>query len=153
MNLYQRVREQEGREASPTAALLGNQSARAAERETCGGPGRLRPGRKIKGVKHHILVGTLGLLLNVVVHHAGPQDHDGGDRRLEIVKRSDQAKSFVVLPKRWLAEQTLSRLTRCRRLVRHYEQYLCTSVVVFHIAMIRLRLCQLAQKQSFRSST
>ena len=107
-------------------------------------------GKKIKGVKYHILVDTLGLLLNVAVHRADIQDRDGaalvldkatralfpfiqvifadggyqgevavakvsgtGDWRLEIVKRSDQAKGFVVLPKRWLVERTLSWLTRC----------------------------------------
>ena len=69
-----------------------------------------------------------------------------GDWRLEIVKRSDQAKGFVVLPKRWLVERTLSWLTRCRRLVRHYEQYLCTSVAFVRIAMIRLMLRRLARK-------
>ncbi len=34
-------------------------------------------GKKVKGIKHHILVDTLGLLLDVVVHHAGIQDRDG----------------------------------------------------------------------------
>ena len=69
-----------------------------------------------------------------------------GDWRLEIVKRSDQAKGFVVLPKRWLVERTLSWLTRCRRLVRHYELYLRTSVAFIRIAMIRLMLRRLSRK-------
>ena len=34
-------------------------------------------GKKIKGRKRHILVDTLGLLLNVVVHPADVQDRDG----------------------------------------------------------------------------
>jgi putative transposase len=34
----------------------------------------------------------------------------------EIVKRSDRAKGFVVLPKRWVAERTLAWLNRYRRL-------------------------------------
>lgn len=71
---------------------------------------------------------------------------EAGDWQLEIVKRSDQAKGFVVLPKRWLVERTLSWLTRCRRLVRHYEQYLRTSVAFIRIAMIRLMLRRLARK-------
>jgi transposase len=37
---------------------------------------------------------------------------------VEIVKRSDQAKSFVVLPKRWIVERTLTWLGRCRRLAK-----------------------------------
>jgi transposase len=36
--------------------------------------------------------------------------------QVEIVKRSDQAKGFVVLPKRWVVERTLAWLNRCRRL-------------------------------------
>ena len=42
-------------------------------------------GKKVRGVKYHVLVDTLGLLLNVVVHAAGMQDRDGAalvlDRR------------------------------------------------------------------------
>ena len=37
---------------------------------------------------------------------------------LEIVKRSDQATRFVVLPKRWIVERTFAWLGRCRRLPR-----------------------------------
>jgi transposase len=32
--------------------------------------------------------------------------------KVEIVKRSDQAKGFVVLPKRWVVERTLALLNR-----------------------------------------
>ena len=35
---------------------------------------------------------------------------------LEIVKRSDVAKGFVVLPERWIVEQAFRWLGRCRRL-------------------------------------
>ncbi|MDO9714810.1 transposase, partial [Paracraurococcus lichenis] len=42
-------------------------------------------GKKIKGVKYHVLVDTLGLLLSIVVHVANLQDRDGAalvlDRR------------------------------------------------------------------------
>ncbi|HEY8979817.1 MAG TPA: transposase [Streptomyces sp.] len=40
---------------------------------------------------------------------------------LEIVQRSDATAGFVVLPRRWAVERTLSRLMRSRRLVRDYE--------------------------------
>ena len=33
---------------------------------------------------------------------------------VEIVKRSDQAKGFAVLPKRWIVERTIAWLNRCR---------------------------------------
>ncbi|MGW0633242.1 IS5 family transposase [Streptomyces sp. NPDC002758] len=41
---------------------------------------------------------------------------------LEIVKRSDDAKGFVVLPRRWVVERTLSWICRRRRCVRDYER-------------------------------
>ena len=44
-----------------------------------------------------------------------------GTWQLRIVKRSDRAKGFVVLPKRGVVERTLSGLSRCRRLNRNHE--------------------------------
>jgi transposase len=35
--------------------------------------------------------------------------------KAEIIKRSDQAKGFVQLPKRWIVERTIAWLNRCRR--------------------------------------
>ena len=40
---------------------------------------------------------------------------------VEIVKRSDQARRFVVLPKRWIVERTFAWLGRCRRLAKDWE--------------------------------
>ncbi|MFH8477188.1 IS5 family transposase [Streptomyces sp. NPDC018000] len=50
---------------------------------------------------------------------------------LEIVKRSDTATGFVVLPRRWVVERTLSRLMRPRRLVRDAE-----TLPAMHEAMV-----------------
>jgi transposase len=44
-------------------------------------------GKKIKGRKRHILVDTLGLLLNVVVHPADVQDRDGAFPLLRRARR------------------------------------------------------------------
>ncbi|MFF0147666.1 transposase [Amycolatopsis sulphurea] len=41
---------------------------------------------------------------------------------ITIVKRSDDTKGFVVLPRRWVAERTFGWLIRHRRLVRDYER-------------------------------
>jgi hypothetical protein len=37
---------------------------------------------------------------------------------VEIVKRSDHASGFIVLPMRWVVERTLAWLNRCRRLAK-----------------------------------
>jgi hypothetical protein len=53
---------------------------------------RLRRGKKIKGSKRHILVNTLGLLLNVVVHPADVQDRDGA---LHLPHRARRLFPFI----------------------------------------------------------
>ena len=77
------VREQAGREASPTAAIIDSQSAKGALARSFG----LRRGQKIKGRKRHILVDTMGLLLSVVVHPADVQDRDGAFQLLRRARR------------------------------------------------------------------
>jgi putative transposase len=72
-----------------------------------------------------------------------------GKVRLEIVKRSDQAKGFQVLPKRWIVERTFAWLGMHRRLARDYEILPETSETVVQVAMIRLMLARI---DSFRTS-
>ena len=59
---------------------------------------------------------------------------------LEIVKRSDATKGFVVLPKRWIVERTFGWLGRCRRLAKDYENRMRIGATFFILAMIRLML-------------
>ena len=65
--------------------------------------------------------------------------------RLEIVKRADAAKGFVVLPKRWIVERTIAWLNRCRRLAKDWENLNRKALAFVRLASIRLmvrRLCQ-----------
>jgi transposase len=59
---------------------------------------------------------------------------------LEIVKRSDTAKGFHVLPKRWIVERTYGWMGRCRRLAKDYENRTRSHVGFIILAMIRLML-------------
>jgi transposase len=63
--------------------------------------------------------------------------------KIEIVKRSDYAKGFVVLPKRWIVERILAWLNRCRRLVKDWENRNRKALAFLHLASIRLMLRKL----------
>ena len=65
--------------------------------------------------------------------------------RLEIVKRSDAAKGFVVLQKRWIVERTFGWLGRCRHLAKDFEALTRSHLAVVQLAMIRLMLRRLAR--------
>jgi transposase len=56
---------------------------------------------------------------------------------LEIVKRSNGAKGFVVLPRRWIVERTFAWLNRCRRLAKDWEASIASSEAWLFIASIR----------------
>lgn len=63
---------------------------------------------------------------------------------LEIVRRSDEAKGFELLPHRWIVERTFAWLGRFRRLSKDYEVLIETSEAMVRIAMIRLMIRRLA---------
>jgi transposase len=63
--------------------------------------------------------------------------------KLEIVKRSDQAKGFVVIPKRWIVEGTIAWLGRCRRLAKDFECLNRKALAFLKLASIRLMLRKL----------
>jgi len=52
--------------------------------------------------------------------------------RLEIVKRKDQQKGVVALPKRWIVERTFGWLNRFRRLSKDYERLAATSETMIY---------------------
>jgi len=61
-----------------------------------------------------------------------------GTWTIEIVKRSDTAKGFVLLPRRWVVERTFAWLGRCRRLAKDWETSIASSTAWALIASIRM---------------
>lgn len=64
---------------------------------------------------------------------------------LEIVKRSDTAKTFTVLPKRWIVERTIGWLNRCRRLAKDWECLNSRALAFLRWASIRPMLRKLCR--------
>lgn len=62
---------------------------------------------------------------------------------VEIVKRSEQAKRFLVLPKRWIVERTFAWLGRCRRLAKDWECLDRKALAFIKLASIRLMMRKL----------
>ena len=60
-----------------------------------------------------------------------------GQWTLEIVRRCDAAKGFVLLPRRWVVERTFAWLGRCRRLAKDWEKSIESSTAWTTIAHIR----------------
>jgi putative transposase len=171
------VRQAEGRNDEPAAAIIDSQSVKGTR--TSGVRG-YDGGKKVNGTKRHLLVDTVGLLLCVVVHAASVQDRDGAKLvfaracqkfptlrlvwadggyagkliawlwawcgwALEIVKRSDQAQGWVLLPRRWVVERTFAWLSNCRALARDYDYHPETSEAWIQIGMIHWMLRRLAK--------
>ena len=63
--------------------------------------------------------------------------------KTEIVKRSDHAKGFAPLPKRWIVERTIAWLNRCRRLAKDWENLNRNALAFLKLASIRLMLRKL----------
>ncbi len=63
---------------------------------------------------------------------------------LEIVKRSETARGFQLLPRRWVVERTFGWIGRHRRLAKDYEHLTERSETLIYIAMIALMLRRLA---------
>ena len=67
-----------------------------------------------------------------------------GKWTIEIVKRSDAAKGFVLLPRRWVVERTIAWLNRNRRLAKDVEATIESSVTWLYIASVKLMSRRLA---------
>ena len=64
---------------------------------------------------------------------------------VQIVKRSDTAQGFEVLPRRWVVERTLAGLGRCRRLSKDWDKSIASAQAWILIAHIRRVTCYLAR--------
>ncbi|SFK74842.1 Transposase DDE domain-containing protein, partial [Loktanella salsilacus] len=71
----------------------------------------------------------------------GPKLRDAlkalGRWTVQIVKRSDTAEGFEVLPRRWVVERTFAWLNRCRRLSKDWEKSIASAEAWILIAHIR----------------
>ena len=66
---------------------------------------------------------------------------------VEIVKRSDTARGFKLLPRRWVVERTFAWLNRCRRLAKDFETLNRTALAFIRLASIRLMLRKLSNSK------
>ena len=82
--------------------------------------------------------------------YQGPVFNDAATRALsgltvEIVKRSEAASGFEVLPMRWVVERSLGWFGRCRRLAKDFENLNRTALAFLRLASIRVMLRRLCQ--------
>ena len=64
---------------------------------------------------------------------------------MEIIKRTDKAKGFEVLPRRWVVERTFAWLGRCRRLAKDVEKSIASAeawIMIAHIRLITRRMAR-----------
>ena len=61
-----------------------------------------------------------------------------GKWTIEIIKRSDRAKGFEILPRRWVVERTFAWLNRNRRLAKDFERTIESATAWPYLASIQL---------------
>ncbi len=89
--LVEKTRVIKGRKEEPAVGIIDAQSVKntLVSSENKG----FDAGKKIKGIKRHIIVDTLGLVLAVVIHSASVQDRDGA---VEVVNKLCESWKKVV---------------------------------------------------------
>lgn len=81
--------------------------------------------------------------------YAGPKLREAldkiGDWTIQIVKRTDKAEGFEVLPRRWVVERTFAWLNRCRRLAKDWEKSIQSAEAWILVSSIRMMTRRLAR--------
>jgi len=177
--LYCAVRDLEGREESPTLATIDAQSVKTgsgARGDIGFDAGKNVKGRKrhivvdilgmvLKADAHSAGIqdrdGAAFALDKITARfpftekvladgaYAGPIAQGNSPRPMEIAKRSDTAKGFAALPKRWIVERTFAGLCINRRLSKDFERYAKTALTFIYTAMIKLMSRRLARYVQF----
>ncbi|MFE4514035.1 IS5 family transposase [Kitasatospora sp. NPDC056783] len=70
---------------------------------------------------------------------------------LAIVKRSDDMRGFVVMPKRWIVERFFAHLMRSRRLVRDFERSIGSAEAMVYWSMTQLMTRRLTRPRPSRA--
>lgn len=91
--LYEKARLSEIRERAPSAVVIDSQSVKTGK---AGGPKGYDGGKRVKGRKRHIVVDTLGLMVDVVVTTANVHDTKGAQKVLAKSVRWMKRKPKVV---------------------------------------------------------
>jgi transposase len=68
-----------------------------------------------------------------------------GQCTIEVIKRTDKARGFEPLPRRWVVERTFAWLNRCRRIAKDFETSLDSAEAWILVANIRLLTRRLAR--------
>jgi putative transposase len=68
-----------------------------------------------------------------------------GDWTIEIIKRSDRANGFVVLPRRWVVERTFAWLNRNRRLAKDFERSIASATAWLFMASVQFLARRIAK--------
>ncbi len=89
--LVEKVRVMQGKQEEPTVGIIDAQSVKSTlvSSEDKG----FDAGKKIKGIKRHIIVDTLGLILAVVIQSASVQDRDGA---VDVVEKLCESWKKIV---------------------------------------------------------